>query len=363
MNSRISLLFILILIVLQFSCKKTEEGILPTREDISESVYASGIIKARFQYQAYTNATGTVEQIFLEEGDSVDIGTPILSIHNEATRLNRESAELSRAFADRQLNQTKLKDLELNIAYAKTKYENDSLLWERQKRLKNQGIGTNVEYEQRQLAFENSKTAYQAAKLRYQDLKREIDFNERNAGKNLAISKALESDLVLKSEVKGRVYALLKEKGEMVNAQTALAVLGSSDDFILEMQVDEYDIVKVRRGQRILVTMDSYRGEVFEAAVSKVNPLMDEKSKSFTVEGVFVKEPPMLYPNLTLEANIIIQSKENTLTLPRIYILDENKVINKKGDTLPVKIGIKDFQKVEILEGLDENMEVINPVK
>jgi HlyD family secretion protein len=363
MNSRISLLIILIFNIPLYSCDKSEESTFPTREDISESVYASGIIKARFQYQAYANATGTVQQIFVEEGDSVEVGTPILAIHNEATRLNRESAELSRAYADKQLNQTKLKDLELNIAYAKNKWENDSLLWERQKRLRDQGIGTKVDYEQRQLAFENSKTAYQTAKLRYEDLKREIDFNERNAGKNLAISRALESELVLKSEIKGRVYALLKEKGEMVNAQTALAVIGSAKDFILEMQVDEYDIVKVSRGQKILVSMDSYKGEVFEAVISKVNPLMDERSKSFTVEGVFVKEPPVLYPNLTLEANIVLQSRGNALTLPLAFMLNGDKVINKNGDTLALKTGIRDFQKVEILEGLDEKTEVIKPVK
>jgi HlyD family secretion protein len=359
MNSRISLLLILIVNILQFSCKKSEDSTFPKRENISESVYASGIIKARFQYQAYANAIGTVQQIFLVEGDSVEIGTPILAIYNETTRLNRESAELSRSYADRQLNQTKLKDLELSIAYAKTKWENDSLLWERQKRLRDQGIGTTVDFEQRLLAFENSKTTYQTAKLRYEDLKREIDFNERNAGKNLAISRALESDLILKSEIKGRVYAILKERGEMVNAQTPLAVLGSADDFILEMQVDEYDIVRVRRGQKILVSMDSYKGEIFEAVVSKINPLMDERSKSFTVEGVFVKEPPLLYPKLTLEANIVIQSKENALTLPRAYIFNGDKVIKKNGDTLTLKIGVKDFQKVEILEGIDEKSEVI----
>lgn len=363
MNSRILFLSILIINVFLYSCRKSEESTFPVRENISESVYASGIIKARLQYEAFTNATGTVEQIFVEEGDSVDVGTPILAIHNETTRLNRESAELSRAYADKQLNQTRLKDLELGIDYARNKWENDSLLYERQKRLRDQGIGTAVDFEQRQLAFENSKTAYQTAKLRYEDLKREIDFNERNAGKNLAISRALESDLVLKSEIKGRVYALLKEKGEMVTAQTPLAIIGSAQDFILEMQVDEYDIVKIRRGQKILVSMDSYRGEVFEAIVSKINPLMDERSKSFMVEGVFVNEPPVLYPNLSFEANIILQSKDNSLTLPLAYIFDENKVILKNGDTLTVKIGIKDFQKAEIIEGLDEKSEVIKPKK
>lgn len=346
-----------------FSCGTSEDRTFPKRENISESVYASGLIKALYQYQAFANANGTVQEIFVQEGDTVKKGTPILSIYNESARLNRESAELNRAYADRQANQTRLKDLEISIAFSRTKYQNDSLLFERQKRLRDQGIGSAVDLEQRQLAFDNSKTSYEASKLRYLDLKREIEYNERSASKNLSISRALESDLVLKSEVDGRVYALLREKGEMVNAQTPLAVLGSAREFILEMQVDEYDIVKVQRGQKILVSMDSYRGEVFEAIVIKINPLMDEQSKSFTVEGVFINEPTVLYPNLTLEANIVIEAKENALTLPRSYILNEKYVITSDNDTIAVQLGLKDYQKAEIISGIDEKTEVIKPGK
>lgn len=358
-----SFVLLYLTVVLIFSCSPSEDRVFPQRENITESVYASGLIKARYQYQAFANANGIVQEIFVEEGDTVKVGTPILSIFNESARLNRESAELNRAYADRQANQTRLRDLEMSIEYSRTKYQNDSLLYERQKRLRAQGVGTAVDLEQRQLAFENSKTGYKASKLRYVDLKREIDYNEKSASKNLSISRALESDLVLKSEVDGRVYALLKEKGEMVNAQTPLAVIGSDREFILEMQVDEYDIVKIQRGQKILVSMDSYRGEVFDAIVTKVNPLMDERSKSFTVEGVFVNQPPVLYPNLTLEANIVIQSKENVLILPRPFILNDKYIITTDGDTIEVQLGLKDYQKAEIISGIDEKTEVIKPGK
>ncbi|SMD45371.1 Multidrug efflux pump subunit AcrA (membrane-fusion protein) [Aquiflexum balticum DSM 16537] len=347
--------------LLFFSCSSSEEKIFPKRENISESVYASGLIKARYQYQAFANANGIVQEIFIDEGDTVDIGTPILSISNATTKLNRENAELNRAYADRQANQAKLKDLELSIEYSKAKYQNDSLLLERQKRLRDQGIGTKVELEQRQLAFDNSKTAFETSKLRYQDLKREIEYTERSASKNLAITQALESDLILKSELKGRAYAILKEKGEMVNPQTPLAVLGSADEYILEMKVDEYDIVKVSRGQKIIVSMDSYKGETYEGIITKVNPIMDEQSKSFTVEGIFIEEPKVLYPNLTLEANIIIQSKEDVLTLPRNFIINDQYVLNSNRDTIPVQLGIMDYQKAEILKGIDENTEIIKP--
>ncbi|TVP43663.1 MAG: HlyD family efflux transporter periplasmic adaptor subunit [Mongoliibacter sp.] len=348
-------------IFLIFSCSPSGDKTIPLKEHMTESIYASGTVKARFQYQAYTNAVGTIQEVFLQEGDTVDVGTPILSISSESTRINRQTSELNREYADRQANQTRLRDLEININYAANKRKNDSLLFERQKRLMSQGIGTAVDLEQRELAFENSLTLHQATQLKYEDLKREIDFNERSATKNLAISKALESDLILKSEVRGVLYSLLREKGEMVNNQTPLAVLGSGEEFVLEMLVDEYDIAKVKRGQKILISMDSYRGEVFEALVTKINPIMDVGNKTFVVEGIFVEQPTVLYPNLSLEANIVIYAKENALTIPRSFVFKDRYVITEKKDTIEVKLGLKDFQKVEILEGIDENTVIVKP--
>lgn len=343
------------------ACRSSTESTFPQRENISESVYASGLIKAAGQYQAFVNASGTVQDLFVKEGDTVAVGTPILSLYNESTRINRELAEVGREYADRRANQSKLRDLERAIDLAKNKLLNDSLLYARQQSLRSQGIGSAVELEQRKLNFENARTSYQNSVFRYQDLKREIDFNERNASKNLAISKALESELVLKSEMDGIVYSLLKEKGEMVTPQMALAVIGSADDFLLELKVDEYDIVKVRQGQAILVTMDSYRGQVFQAVVSRIYPIMDEKTKSFTVEGVFKNPPPRLYPNLSLEANIVIQSKGGALTIPRAYLLKDSSVVTLAGDTVLLKLGLMDYEKVEVLEGLDEKTEIIKP--
>lgn len=347
---------------LSFACgDKDSTSILPEQGKISESVYASGKILAVDQYEAFTNASGPIQEIFLEEGDSVDIGTPILAVCSEREKLSRESAEIARTYSDIKTNQSKLRDLQLTIDFAKSKTQNDSLLYARQQALWKQNIGTQVELEQKNLTYENSKTTFEAAKLRYQDLKREIEFNEQNASKNLAISRVLESDYILKSKIKGKLYALLKEKGEMVTPQISLAVLGDARDFLLELKVDEYDISKVKTGQRIVVSMDSYKGETFEAKVTKIYPIMDSNTKSFTIEAVFTKTPPQLYPNLTLEANIILEVNENALIIPRTYLINDQFVLNESGDTIPVKIGIRNYQSAEVTEGITSTTRIKKP--
>lgn len=341
----------------------TEDGesTFPQRADITESVYASGRIKAVDQYQSYTSASGPIQAIFVEEGDTVSAGQPLLAVFSEREKLSRENAEIASAYADLQANQSRLRDLELTINFARSKMLNDSSLYAKQQNLWNQNIGSEIELEQKELAYENSKTTYETALLKYQDLKKEIEFNEKSAQKNLAISRVLESEYVLKSKIDGRVYAILKEKGEMVTPQTPLAVLGSAHEFLLELIVDEYDISKVKVGQTLVVTMDSFKGETFQAVITKVFPLMDAATKSFTLEAKFTKEPSPLYPNLSLEANIILVQKENTLIIPRTFLIDDRYVLNTDGDTLAVEVGIKNYESAEILSGITESTELKKP--
>jgi multidrug efflux pump subunit AcrA (membrane-fusion protein) len=333
------------------ACKDKVEKIKPTQSSITESIYASGTIKSKNQYQAFATVNGIIDKLFVAEGDTVVIGTPILSISNEAQKLSLENAGLTADFNDASSNQGKLNDALQNISLLKSKLKNDSSLFERQNNLWQQQIGSRVELEQRQLALDNSRTAYQSAIIKYNDIKRQLNYSASQSKNNFQISSKQEKDFTIKSEIDGVVYDISKKKGEIVNPQTSIATIGDGSSFILEMQVDEYDIFKIKMGQTVLVTLDSYKGKVFEATVTKINPLMNERSKTFMVEATFVKQPNVLYPNITFEANIVLRSKDKALLIPRSYMIDDNMVMKANGDKVQVKTGLKDFQQIEILSG------------
>jgi len=354
---------IVALCIVLFACKAKVEKIKPSMASISESVYASGIIKSKNQYQAFATVNGIISDILVHEGDTILKGMPLLTIANEAQRLNKENAELAAGFADINANQGKLLEAKATIDLARSKMRNDSILWVRQSALWAQQIGSKVELEQRELAFQNSRTAYLSAKVRYDDLKRQLNLNSAQAKKNLLISSKLASDFTLKSEINGMVYQLPKNKGELVNAQTVLAVIGDAKQFYLEMQVDEFDILKIKKGLKIIVILDSYKGKTFEALVTKINPIMNERSKTFTIEAEFVQQPEVLYPNITFEANIVLQTKDNVMLLPRNYLINDSFVMKANGDKVAVKTGLKDYQKIEIISGLKADDEIVKPVQ
>jgi multidrug efflux pump subunit AcrA (membrane-fusion protein) len=197
--------------------------------------------------------------------------------------------------------------------------------------------------------------------VRYDDLERQLELNAKQSRINLEISSTISDEYIIKSEVNGKVYSLLKEKGELVNSQSPIALIGDHQNFILELQVDEYDIAKIKEKLKVYISMDSYKGSVFEAEVSKINPVMNDRTKSFTIEAAFITSPPVLYPFLTVEANIVIQAKKNALTIPRNFLVDESFVITEENEKTPVVTGLKDYERVEILSGITRENVLVKP--
>ncbi len=354
-------IFSTICLLLLFSCRDRETQIQPTIEDITESVYASGVVKSQNQYQVFSTVNGIIKEILVEEGDQVNAGDPIFKIFDKTAELTAENAKLAAEYAQLSENQQKLRELEMAIDLAESKMKNDSLLWERQQKLWEQSIGTKVTLEQTELNYLQSKNNFNSLQLQYKDLHRQLELNARQARNNFEISSTQAEEYLIKSETQGRVYSLLKEKGELVSPQTPLALIGDGDVFYLELQVDEYDIARVQVGQKVFVQMDSYKTEVFEAKVTKINPLLNERSRSFTVEALFQTRPDLLYPYLTAEANIVIQEKKDALTIPRSYLLEETFVMTAEKEKKKVVTGLKDYQKVEIISGLTQEDFIIIP--
>ena len=326
----------------------------PILEAISESVYASGTIKSSDQYQVYTTGNGVISEMLVTEGDLVKKGDVLMKVRNEASQLNVENARLAAAHSDIRANTSKFKEARVSLSLAKVKQHDDSLLLARQRNLKAQNVGTQVELEQRELAYKNSVTGYQVALLSYLDLKRDLAFSSDQSKTNLKISESLVNDYLVRAEADGKVYKVFKERGEFASTLSPVAIIGDAGSFLIELNVDEYDIARIRVGQHVLITMDSYKGEVFEARVEKLEPLMNEESRSFTVKATFVQRPPELYPNLSVEANIVIRSKQQALTIPRSYLVGDSMVLVGKDQKRKVVIGIKDYRKAEVLSGLTQ---------
>ncbi len=353
-------LFVIVVAALT-ACGGELPPIHPTIRDITESVYASGIVKGAGQYNASAESAGIVDTVFVAEGDSVTQGQPILAITNDVQRLNTENAQLKAGYDDYRANGDKIREARLHLEVLRSKMVNDSMLFVRQAALWKQDIGTRIAFEERQLAWVSSKNAVSSAELQLADLERQLAYASRQSQKSLQIAGRMENGYLVKSEISGRVYALPLHAGETANAQTPVAVIGSDARFLLELQVDEHDIPLVRPGQEVVVTMDSYKGEVFTARVTRIVPLMNSRNKTFLVDATFTRPPARLFPNSTLEANIVIRTQKRALLVPRAYLLNDSTVIAEDGKHIAIKTGLTDYRYVQVVSGLGPNDELIRP--
>ncbi|GEO22058.1 efflux RND transporter periplasmic adaptor subunit [Cyclobacterium qasimii] len=348
------LVLTLVIISTLLSCSSENESITPQIKDITESVYASGFIKSKNQYEVFGKSSGIIEKIFVTEGMQVKKGDPIFQLDNENSKIATENARLASAAADYSLNKDKLLDAEKAILLAEKKLANDSLIFQRQKNLWDKSIGTRIDLEQKELNFENSKQSLASARTNYAELKRQVKLSSDQSKNNLEIAKILEGDFIVRSEVDGVVYKINKEVGDLINGSVAAAVIGAAD-FIIELNIDEFDIVKIKKGQQAFIRMDSYKSEVFEAKIIAIDPMMNIRTRSFQAEAVFTKNPAELFPNLTVEANILIHTQQNALTIPRNYLVNDTTVMLEGGALQKVDVGLMDYDLVEIKAGINEN--------
>jgi multidrug efflux pump subunit AcrA (membrane-fusion protein) len=335
---------------------------------LKEYVYASVVVNAQDMYKAYAPVPGIISKLYVEEGDTVSKGQLLGSIQNENLILSTNEARLNLQLTENNALdiQDRLDQLLTEIDILSNQLQNDSSLYVRQKNLWDKNIGTRNELDQRRLIYENSKQRLEQLRsqfsLKKNQLTRELKLQEERAHILLMQRENNQMDYDIESKMEGRVYQVLKEEGEMLLNQEALFEIGHSDKFLVELDVDENDIARVKTGQLIYLLLDAYDDEVFQAEVSRIIPRMDARSQTFRVEAVFKNPPPTLYPGFTGEANILIQEIQNALVIPNEYLMDGRWAILDTG-IVELKTGVQTIQFTEVLNGLKEGDRVFRPRK
>lgn len=344
------------------SCSNGPEKVRPQRTDITESVYSSITIQPDSLYQAYASINGIVDLNLVEEGDTVSRGTALVQVVNTNPQLNSENARLSLELARKNFSggSAVLNSIKDEIDAARLRLANDSVNYCRQKNLWDQQIGSKVEYDSKKLAYELSENNLNLLADKYERSRDELRTQLQQAENNYQTALTTTGDFTIESKIDGMVYAVYKNPGEVVHTTEPLASVGSLDVFIIEMLVDEVDIVKIRKNQKVILALDAYEGEVFTAYVHKIYPKKDLRNQTFVVEARFDTLPAVLYPGLSGEANIVIASKKDALTIPREYLLLNKEVITEDGNVV-VETGLQSMDRVEILSGITEDTWILIP--
>ena len=345
------------------ACGKKLETTRPVIGAITESVYANGVVKAVGQYTVYPTVNGTVTALLVNEGDTVKAGQPLLRLDDRSSGAASKSAlaQLRTLEENARDNGPVLAQLKEAARQAKDKLRLDSANYARQQALWRQNIGSKSELEQRELVFTTSQAALLRATSALEETRNRLRSELDVARNNATINSANNDDRTPRSLIDGLVYKLTIEPGELATPQKAIAVIGSATDLYLDLDVDEKDIALIKPGQEVRVSLEIEDGKVYSARITRIIPIMDERSRTFTVEALFDERPPVLYPNLTAEASIVLRKKANAITIPASYVVDGSSVLVSEDERRPVEIGARDLERVEVLSGIDSTTVLYKP--
>lgn len=325
-----------------YKTQKIENG------DIMESITASGTINPLSTVSVGSQASGRIAEIYVDYNSVVKKGQLLALIDQEnakATVQQREAAlEIAKAQVDVEENNIKYYKKALNriskLNASKYSTEKDLEAAER-----------DYDNAVAQLALEQAQVKQAQASLN--SAQTELSYTE------------------IKAPVDGIVISKAVEVGQTVAASFETPELFSVAEDLTKMQIEasvvEADIAKVKEGQKVRFTVDSYADDYFYGTVTQVRNEATTTSNvvTYTVVIGIDNSDMKLKPGMTANVEIITAEEKNVMLVPnqalRFYIDDSDTAkrykdrgvwIIKNGhpERVTVKIGVSDDDNTQILE-------------
>lgn len=147
------------------------------------------------------------------------------------------------------------------------------------------------------------------------------------------------------------------------NSPTYLLTVADLTKLVVRMKISEMDVLKLREGMAVDVTVDAVPGAAFPAKVSVISPQAEKDQngiKSFRVDVALVKNDPRLKPGMTARVDGLLESRRGVLKIPLSAVFEEHgKDIayvgapgaKEKPVKVNLKLGLRNETDAELLDG------------
>ncbi|MFZ2189126.1 MAG: efflux RND transporter periplasmic adaptor subunit [Candidatus Moraniibacteriota bacterium] len=210
----------------------------------------------------------------------------------------------------------------------------------------------------RDLAITSAENSLDAAKARLKTTQSDFTLNSKNASvdnakANYEIALNNLSKAVLKAPVSGTIVEVNNKVGEILGTGVIKESFARiiADDFIIESNIPESDIVKLKLGQKAKVTFDALpTGDEFEAELIEINPA-ETVIQDVVYYGIKLKLSTVdqrLKPGMSANVDVRTNEKSDVLMIPlrAIKIRNGEKFVDVLSDDNLV-------QEVKITTGLE----------
>jgi HlyD family secretion protein len=312
------------------------------RGEVRVVVEETGVVAPERSIVVKSPISGVIEQLYVREGDQVKTGQVLARVKPDIAQANS------------------LAQLRSEIAKARIARDNAKRDYDRSQQLSGIGGITQADLDIKRVTYEQAENQWRTAEDQLQLVQRSGVTAGDSTGGTTQWAR-------ITAPAAGVIIGRGVEEGETVvggtsafGGGTELFTMADLSTLLVKAAINEVDIGKVKRGDRVALTVDAFPGDTAQGVVRLVPPAarLQERVRVFDVEIVVTGGPRVLRPGMTANVRISGPLRPETLRVPvEAVLLKEGKPIVYKlsgsgPQPVPVTLGLSDLYYVEILNGL-----------
>lgn len=320
---------------------------------------ASGYVVAQRKAHVSSKATGRLEKLLIEEGKAVKKGDVLAQLENEDLKATLEE---SRAL---------LKVANASLRNAEAELRDATLNYNRIESLKTSGAVSMQAFDSAEARHKKAVAIHRRAQFGVDRAKAAVRVAEVNLDYSL-IRAPFDGVILTKNADEGEVVAPF---GASLNAKAAVATMADMQSLMVEVDVAESSLEKVKVGGPVEIRLDAFPNDRFPGTVHMIVPTADRSKATVLTKIKFDKLDDRVLPEMSAKAAFLSRAltpEENKafLSIPSAAVRDSGnektvfRINEGRAHAVAVKIGTRWGETVEVIEGLkDGDIIVLKPDK
>lgn len=319
---------------------------VPARETLRRVVEVFGSLSPKTATLVKNELPAQVKTIRVKEWDDVASGHVLLELDPTDFHLNVKNHEAGLKMTQAQLLQARV---DLNRARRE---------WNRAQKLKEGGLITGQELDERRTGSESSEAKVALAQAQVAQAEAQLAEARRNLEK-----------ATIRSPIKGTVSERKVDVGDWVDKGAFLFTIVDNRVLDFTANVPATDLTRVAEGQTLFFSVDGLPGRTFQGRIKRVNPTVNATDRSGRIVAEVENTEGLLKGGLYARGHVLVEERPQVLVLPkaalsgwdleretaRIFVVGEDNIARLRD----VRTGLVGDDLVEIREGISEGDRVV----
>ena len=344
------------------------------RSTIRSVISTNGKVEPLQSFEAHAPVGTTVKKLLVKEGDRVKKGQLLAQLDDADARSQaaRALAQVRASQADVNAlqnggNREEVLTLDAQLVKSRNGRNTAQRNLEALKRLAQQGAASPGEVKQAQDQLAGAEAdlelVQQKQKARYSQPEVEkVEAEKAQAQSAYAAAEDVLRQLNIRAPFDGIVYSLPVHQGTYVNPGDLVLQEADLSKVLVRAYVDEPDVGRLARGQKIDLTWDAVPGRTWQGSVSTIPStvkLLGTRNVGETTCIVDNRDFKLL-PNINVGVTIVTAEHPNALTVPREAVhLNDSKtfvyqIVNGELQRRDIQTTISNLTQVEVASGITE---------